>query len=152
MRYIFIVMLASIATRGASQQPKEVFTRYMEEVLNQRKIEVVDELFAEKYQLHILTHDEHVTNTIQKLKEFLTGLLKAVPDLKYTIGDIIQEGDRAAMRVRLTGTHKGELFGYPASGNQISMSEVFFCQVKEGKIVDFSVQIDWYHLFKQLQK
>lgn len=56
------------------------------------------------------------------------------------------------LRVKLNGTHKGELFGYPASGNQINLSEVFFCQVKEGKIVDFSVQIDWHHLYKQLQK
>jgi steroid delta-isomerase-like uncharacterized protein len=56
------------------------------------------------------------------LTEFFAGLWAAVPDARLTIEDIVEEGDRLAVRLTLTGTHEGELMGVPASQRPISIS------------------------------
>ena len=154
-KLLAVILLCSFSIESTfSQEPGQLLKRYFEEALNSRKLEVVSEIFADKYEIVTMTHDTAKQQTnVANLKGFLTKLFTAIPDLHYTVGDIIQEGDRAAIRVHLNGTHKGEFFGYPASGNKIkNLSEVFFCRVRNGRIVEFRTQIDWYHLFKQLQK
>jgi predicted ester cyclase len=45
----------------------------------------------------------------------------ALPDARYTIESAVGTGDEAVCRVRLTGTHQGELFGIPATGKKIDV-------------------------------
>ena len=43
-------------------------------------------------------------------------LLSAFPDLSVEITEVLAEAGRAAARVIVTGTHRGDLFGVPARG------------------------------------
>ena len=43
-------------------------------------------------------------------------LLAAFPDMRMDVEDVIASGDKAVARVRVTGTHKGEFMGMPATG------------------------------------
>ena len=56
-------------------------------------------------------------------KQFLTAFWSAFPDLSHKIEDIMADGDKVAVRVINTGTHKGEFLGirqltrrYPSLG------------------------------------
>jgi steroid delta-isomerase-like uncharacterized protein len=49
-------------------------------------------------------------------------LLAAFPDMQMDVQDVIASGDKAVARVRVSGTHEGELMGIPATGNQVSMN------------------------------
>ena len=53
----------------------------------------------------------------------------------------IAEGDHVAMWNTATGTHRGELFGMPPSGKQISMKDFHFCRFHDGKIVEHWNQV-----------
>ena len=48
--------------------------------------------------------------------EYLRG---AIPDRNDVIEEIVAEGDRVGMLWRVTGTHRGPLFGIPATGKPV---------------------------------
>lgn len=50
----------------------------------------------------------------------------AFPDARFEIEDIIVEGNKAAWRETLTGTHQGELMGIPPTGKQVRVSGMSF--------------------------
>lgn len=148
-----IIIFLAFTSASFGQEPGKLLRRYLEEVINEHKPHVINEIFAEKYMLHILTDNVHVEKTRAELIEFLDQMFKSMPDIQYTIGDVIQEKNKAVIRAYANATHRGEMFGYAGTGNKIqNLSEIFFCEVKDGKIVDFSTQIDWHNLFRQIKE
>jgi steroid delta-isomerase-like uncharacterized protein len=53
--------------------------------------------------------------------EFFRTLLAAFPDWRMTVQDLIAGGDKAVARVTVTGTHKGEFMGVPATGTRVDV-------------------------------
>ena len=77
-------------------------------------------------------------------------LRAAIPDRVDIIEDIIAEGDRVGMLWRLTGTHKGALFGIPATGRRIDIHEFGIFRLKDGKISEGWFMADELGLLIQL--
>ena len=61
------------------------------------------------------------TRGINELKQFMSMLCDAVPDSHITIEDTVVEGNKVAVRYTLTGTHKGEFMGIPATNKKVTM-------------------------------
>jgi steroid delta-isomerase-like uncharacterized protein len=53
--------------------------------------------------------------------EFFRMLQAAFPDWRMTVEDLIAGGDKAVARVTVTGTHKGEFMGVPATGTRVDV-------------------------------
>jgi steroid delta-isomerase-like uncharacterized protein len=53
--------------------------------------------------------------------EFFRLLLAAFPDWRMTVEDLIAGGDKAVARVQVTGTHKGDFMGVPATGTRVDV-------------------------------
>jgi predicted ester cyclase len=53
--------------------------------------------------------------------DLFRAYIGAFPDLAMTVEDIVDGGDKLAARVRLTGTHRGDLLGIPATGRSIDV-------------------------------
>jgi steroid delta-isomerase-like uncharacterized protein len=136
----------------ALEKNKEMARLYIEECLNKQKIDLVDEIFADSFQVHKLLDNTQGSSTRNALKDFLKTLFDAFPDIHYTIGDIIAETDKVVMRVSFSGTHKKDFLGAKANGNKIDyLSEIIFFRFEKGKIVEDWVQLDLYNLFKKLK-
>ncbi len=52
---------------------------------------------------------------------FFRALLDAFPDLRMQVEDLITDGDKAVARVRLSGTHRAEFLGVPATGARVDV-------------------------------
>ena len=57
----------------------------------------------------------------QGLKDFIGLLRKSVPDLKVTVEDMIEEGDKIAVRLVIAGTHRGPMLGVAATDKPFSV-------------------------------
>jgi predicted ester cyclase len=60
----------------------------------------------------------------------------ALPDDRFTIEDIVTEGDRGAMRSSLAGTHRGSFRGVPPIGKPFALTRMILIHVKNGRIAE----------------
>ena len=54
--------------------------------------------------------------------QYFSLLLTAFPDFRMEVEDIIASGDKAVARVRVSGTHKGDFMGIPATGKSAAVN------------------------------
>lgn len=80
----------------------------------------------------------------------LQAFLMAFPDLRITLEDLLAEKDRVATRVTMQGTHKGALFGVPATNRNAVMKANHIFVLKDGLIVQRHGQMDRLELMTQL--
>ena len=73
------------------------------------------------------------------------------PDFHNEVIDLVTTADRAAARLRCTGTHLGPLLGIPATGNPFSYSAAAFFTASSGQLTDIWVLGDLDELRSQLR-
>jgi predicted ester cyclase len=91
----------------------------------------------------------------QHLKEAITTLRTAFPDLHFEIHDIVCEGDVVATRSTMTGTHLGRLAlgplaGIEPVGKHVSVPHMHFFRYEDGVVADLWHVWDTMALMRQL--
>ena len=84
------------------------------------------------------------------LKVVFGRLLRAFPDLRVTIEDLISEGDKVVSRNTVTGTHSGDYMGHPATGRPIAYNEIFIFRFADGRIAETWGVVDVFAQMRQL--
>lgn len=72
------------------------------------------------------------------------------PDFHNAIIDLVATGDRAAARLRYTGTHRGTLLGLPATGRTFTYDGAAFFRCRDGRLSEAWVLGDLEALRRQL--
>jgi steroid delta-isomerase-like uncharacterized protein len=83
-------------------------------------------------------------------KQLLTTITRAFPDLHHDIKDIVAEGDKVAVRLNVTGTHNGEFQGIPPSGRKLSLDEMAFLTLIDGRITEGWITSDTMGFMQQI--
>jgi steroid delta-isomerase-like uncharacterized protein len=79
------------------------------------------------------------------------GMMRSgFPDVQWTLEEMIGEGDTVAARFTMRGTHAGEFFGIPASGNRVSVQAMNFYYLADGRIVGERGQPDLLGVMQQI--
>jgi predicted ester cyclase len=77
-------------------------------------------------------------------------LFPAFENFTLTVLDQVGEGDKVATRYRLGGTHTGEFFGIPASGNTAFLTGTSVDRVVGGQIAEHWGDLDFTGFLQQL--
>jgi len=136
------------------EENKAVIRRYTE-ACNKQSLALLEELVAPDY-----VHSALQLRGWEEYKQLETMLWKAFPDLHETNEDFIAEGDRVCYRIKLTGTHTGELRGFPhpsggkmtlaPTGKKFTITGVSIKRIVDGKIVESWAVYDFLDFYKQL--
>ncbi len=97
-------------------------------------LETIDELVSPD--VLIRTPLPIKTTGVEALKEVFTTLLRAFPDLRISVEDVIAERDKVVYRNTVTGTHQGEYMGVPPTGRSVTYDEIFIFRFADGRIVE----------------
>ena len=62
--------------------------------------------------------------TKEGVKQFFQAYMAAFPDLRMDVEDVLESGDKAVARVRITGTHESEFLGVPPTGRRIDVQGI----------------------------
>ena len=130
---------------------KKVILHYLLEIVNDRKLDLLGDVFPEKFVRHDLNDSTDTWMTIADQNKRLSDLFHAFPDFHYTVGDIIAEGDKVVVRAVFQGTQKNTYMETESSGNRVNVSEIIFYRLENGKIVERWTQLDLYHLRKEMK-
>ena len=117
-----------------SEENKANFRRFMDEVINNKNLDAIDELMTADY----IDHDPPpgVEPGAAGMKQMMGMFFAAFPDLSSNVIQLVAEGDLVVGVMTTTGTHKGEFMGVPATGKRFSMTEVHMVRVVDGKAVE----------------
>ena len=125
---------------------KKLLNSLFNEGLNQRKMEIADELFHPEY----VNYSFPGQKGAEAFKNIGAMFLAAFPDMKITVEDIIEEGDKLATYGYWQGTHKGNFQGIDATGKSVKVNYLDVWKVKDGKLHENWVQMDIAGLMHQL--
>jgi predicted ester cyclase len=70
----------------------------------------------------------------EALKQRLTMLHTAFPDIHITVDDMVAAGDKVATRTTLHGTHKGKFLGIAPTGKTITATDIRITRIANGKL------------------
>ena len=71
---------------------------------------------------------------IEACKKYYMNFLTGFSNIEFTIPEVIGQGDRLVKHWNFKGTHTGDFFGIPASGNKLNLSGTTLVTIKDGKI------------------
>ena len=130
-----------------SEANKAIYCRAWQELMNQRNLTIVDELFAPNY----VRHDPHFPlRGREALKGFVTAMHTGFSALRFTIDDLIVEGNTIVKRFTLTCTHTGAFSGMPASGKRLTLTGLTLSRMAHGQILEEWESTDWLGWQQQL--
>lgn len=133
--------------------PKYLVRRFVEELWNERHVDVADEIFAEDCVTHQLQSgrpDECVARGPHAIKEHVANWIASFPDLRFNIEQMLSEDDRVATQLLVEGTHQGSWLGIPASGKKLQMRMFTIHRVVHGRIVEDWVLLEALGVLQQL--
>lgn len=133
----------------STEQNKQLVRRLVEEVINQRKMDVIDELFAPDFVEHEAV-PPGVPPGPDGVKALFGMVHSAFPDFKATIEHLIAEGDHVALHMNWTGSHEADFMGIPPTRKTISITVIDIMGMNEGKIVAHWGVMDQMTLMQQL--
>jgi len=99
----------------------------------------MDKLTAPDFVYHhpmsptVRTHEERKQNVV-------IPLAKAFPDGKYSVDDVVAEGDEVVFRYTIRGTQKGEYMGIPPTNKRIELTSICILRLAEGKVAEMWVE------------
>jgi steroid delta-isomerase-like uncharacterized protein len=117
--------------------------------LNRGDVSEAEAVFAPDCVVHMTGIAEPIRG-IGPFKDLIAGLLRAFPDLHFTIEDQLVQGDRVAFRWHATGTHTGPLGAAPATGKPIALDGLIIDRVEGGKVQERWEQWDQSLMLQQL--
>ena len=121
---------------------------FIDDVLNQGNFEATGKYF----------HEDVVEQApfpgqrpgLSGLKDLLRGFRTAFPDIRWSVEEQIEEGDKVVSRFVWSGTHRGEFLGVPATGRQVSVWGIAIDRIVEGKIKESRIILDALGLMVQM--
>jgi predicted ester cyclase len=80
----------------------------------------------------------------------VTALRAGFPDIRFTIEDVVAEGDRVAVRWTWQGTHTGSFRGFAPSGKAVHDSGLVLYRFANGKVAAAVVETDRLGVLQQI--
>lgn len=127
---------------------KTLVRRYYDEVLNQGRLSVLDDIAALDYTEHDPFPGQG--NGRDDLRARVSLLQAAFSPSHFSIEDIVAEGDRVVVRWISNGTHTGEFLGIPATGREYRIAGVDIHAVRNGRMAEHWHVVDQLSQLQQL--
>lgn len=120
-----------------ADEGKQLVRRLVEEAINARDVDVVDELADGEL--------------AQAAKRWIGPFRASFPDFTMDIVDLIGEGDAVVGHFRCAGTHLGVWNGIPPTGKRFhDIDEIYIFRVRDGKLTAFHAVEDNLTRLRQL--
>jgi len=128
----------------SEEENKVTVRRFFEEVWNQQKDDVIDEIFAS----NVIFNGQPITR--DALKKTLAGRRTAFSDIHVTVDEQVAEGERVSTRRTWRATHRGPYRGVAPTGKQVTWTQISVVRFSQGRIVEDWAVADELSVLQQL--
>lgn len=127
----------------------ETVTSFYNTVFQSGDIAAASSLMAEDFVDHAPWPGHAATR--EGFQAGLAEMRAAFPDLVIEPVKILEEDDKVAVVVRISGTHRGEFMGNKGTGRAFEIEGVDILRVKNGKLREHWGVMDSGHMLAQLR-
>ena len=130
-----------------------IVERFVEELWNDRRLDVADEIFSEGCVTHQLCSGvtaEPAPRGPKEMKEHVSGWLMCLPDLHFKIEQMIADGDRVVSQLVMEGTHQGTWMGISPTGKKLQIRMITIHRIANSKIAEDWVLVESLGFLQQL--
>lgn len=133
----------------STDENKAVVRRFVEAVINQQQLEVIDELVAADFIEHDALPPDIPPGSAGQ-KRYMAMFLHAFPDLHIAVKQAVAEGDTVVFYQTLRGTHRGAFMGLAPTGKAVAFDATDIVRVEDGKMAEHWSVMDTLGLLQQL--
>jgi len=123
--------------------------RHVEEIINGRRLDLVDELYAPDAVINNPVASGGTTRGRQEIKAFYSAIFQAMPDVRFTIEDTFGTADRGLCRGTISATLRGDFGPLPATGKSATSPTAEIFRSADGQIVEIWVYSDTLSIMQQ---
>jgi steroid delta-isomerase-like uncharacterized protein len=107
------------------------FLRKVLDAYNSHRVESFDELLTDDV---VLVRNGTEVRGREAVKDVMSKLYRAFPDIEYDVDDVIVSGDKMVLRWNGRGTHRGDYFGIPPTGRTASYDGITLYELRGDRI------------------
>jgi predicted ester cyclase len=149
---ILLGVTLPVSIRGAvppaqEDRNKVIATRVFEEIFNQGKFQVADEIYAPDFKNHGLHRDVD----LKVDQDAVRAEKQAFPNLRMKVDMLVAERDLVTALWTFRGTHTGGGYaGLPPTGTKVEMRGITIWRIVDGRIRDEWSAFNELHAYSQL--
>jgi len=113
---------------------KQIVRRFSDELWGQGDLAAADDVLA----VDLIEHNPLPGQGAGREghKQVVALFRSAFPDLQVTTEDLLEDGDRVALRWKAEGTHRGDLLGLAPTGKRVTLTGIEILRIANGRIVE----------------
>jgi predicted ester cyclase len=134
-----------MAREELTKERAEELKRLVERGFNERNPKIIEELLADR----LIDHNTLLGGV--DLRQRIARVLDAFEDAQLTIDEYIFQGNAAAWRWTVRGTHTKEIMGVQPTGKRVALSGLSAAVLENGKIIQHWEFSDDISLLAQLE-
>ena len=123
--------------------------RAFEEVANQGKLDVLDEIASPEFVRHDLGGAPDIAG-VERIKRFIAAQRAVFEGLTSTIEDLFARDDKVVARYSARGTHAGELMGIAPTGKWVRWNGINIYRIENGKLAETWQLADMLGVMRQI--
>jgi predicted SnoaL-like aldol condensation-catalyzing enzyme len=137
----------SINIKRAEKVNEELALRYHNDIFQEGKLEVADEILSPDFIIHNPSLPEELRKGPEGVKKYASAIIESVSDRKLVQNDIFAKGDKVLIRWTNSGTNMGlynkTLFGNKHTGKQYVATGFDQFRISNGKIMEMWQQYNY---------
>lgn len=144
MRFTFIDNIRITINIESMDSNKETIRKLYEECLNPGKLELLGQFISPDYE------GIYGTKGPDGYREIISQLKQGFPDIKWTVEDLLAEGNKVVIRWTWHGTNTGSLMGLAPSNKPVDDFGIVIYELEDGLITRAWVQTDRLGILQQI--
>lgn len=134
--------------KAVAADNRELARQLIEDDLNTGDVAAAERIVADAFVDH--TNPPGLQRGLEGHRGIVDIFHAAFPDVRWTIDDMVAEGDRVAMRLTMTGTHRGDFFGISPTGKRVEVGGTHIVRIEDGRVAEHWGHNDDLGLMRQL--
>ncbi len=130
---------------------EERVREFYEEVVNKGNLDRIPDFVTEDWVDHEAVGSSlGISPDREGIAQFLTMFREPFPDLKFTVDEVLIAGDLVTVRARISGTHRGEFIGAPATGKHFEIQTIDILRMEGDRAAEHWGVTDMLAMMQQL--
>jgi hypothetical protein len=134
IKFLLALLCIGITSCDNAKVKKNItmYSQTWDHILNDANLDLINSTnFTDD--ITLITSPENIVG-IEDFKAYYANFVTGFSEVEFTMEDVFGQGDKIVKHWKFKGTHTGEFFGLPATGNKVDVEGTTLVTMKDGKI------------------